>query len=89
MQIQVIATGCTGLLEGTGYRHRQTFEGTLEDALRVVGELHGHGLDVMLAQPRTPLLEPHDAVRICVVPYRPEPPGDPRDSPIAHWLRDV
>lgn len=69
MQIQVIATGCTGLLEGTGYRHRQTFEGTLEDALRVVGELHGHGLDVMLTQPRTPL--------------------DPRDSPIAHWLRDV
>jgi hypothetical protein len=86
MQIQVIAPGCTGLLEGTGYRHRQTFEGTLEDALRVVGELHRHGLDVMLAQPRTPLLAPHDAVRICVVP---EPENDPRDSPIAHWLRDV
>lgn len=75
MQIQIIAAGCVELLEGSGYQHGQAFEGELEDALRVVGELHRHGLDVMLTHLRTALVmvggpelvEHHGAVRIYVV----------------------
>lgn len=36
------------LLEPTAYRHGQTIEGSLDDVLRVMGELFAAGLNVML-----------------------------------------
>lgn len=36
------------LLEPTAYRHDQPFEGTVEDVMRVAGELYAAGLNVML-----------------------------------------
>lgn len=74
--IQVIAAGCGELLDGTGYGHGQCIQGELGDALKVVGELHEHGLDVMLTHVRTSLVmvadggsltEHHGAMRIYVV----------------------
>jgi len=52
----VSAAGCTELLEGTGYRHGQIIEGTLDDALWVIRELHERGLDIMLARMKIPFV---------------------------------
>lgn len=48
MKILICSWAGASLLEPTAYRHEQPFEGTLEDVLRVAGELYAVGLNVML-----------------------------------------
>ena len=48
MKIRICSWAGARLLEPTAYRHEQPFEGTLEDVLRVAGELYAAGLNVML-----------------------------------------
>lgn len=76
MFIHIIAAGCGHLLRGTGYGHGHSLEGEMDDVLRIIRELHEHGLDVMLAHTKkvpTAMLvgkewiDRPDAVRIYVV----------------------
>lgn len=59
MSIQVIDWNRGRLLSGTPYVGEPVLTGTLEDALRIAGDLYGRGLGVMLQ--RTP-----EGIRVAV-----------------------